>query len=117
MPNDERLESSDATMVDIVHTDSDHLGTSVILGHTDFYIGSANTNFGSDQAGCYDFSCDHSRSWEIVLASLRNRESCWATVLCTRPEGNTLNGCQEITDRPHVGYFYDGTTPGVYGVA
>ena len=103
------------------------------LGHTDFYIGYDSTTFGSEQAGCLLSTCDHGRSWELVRASLRNQQSCWANVKCTGPgiesvllsDGKngpvivnrlTLVECQGLTKRPQVGYHYDGTTPGIYGM-
>jgi hypothetical protein len=121
--------------VDILHTDSEHFGTQVPLGHTDFYIGYNSLTYGSDQAGCIDPVCDHGRAWQLVRASLRHTDSCWATVQCMDTETYThllfnpippmiplphtvatLKGCSAITNRPHFGYFYDGKKPGIYGV-
>ena len=118
-PAGERLEASDAVLVDVIHTDSDHLGTTVPLGHVDFYVGKSANKFGSDQAGCTLPTCDHSRSWELVRASLREPESCWGSVQCTGPDGaHSLGGCGQVTTRPQLGYFYQRSeaNEGIFGV-
>ena len=106
--------------MDVIHTDGNHLGTMVPLGHADFYVADDADWFGSEQSDCTLFTCDHSRSWILVRASLTNQDSCWATVRCTGPGTGdtryTLIGCAEITERPHFGYFYDGNLQGNFGV-
>ncbi|KAM6986669.1 lipase member H [Aplochiton taeniatus] len=70
---EDRLDSSDAQFVDVVHSDMDALGFRKPLGHIDFY-----PNGGADQPGCPKtifsggpyFKCDHQRSVYLYLGSL-----------------------------------------------
>ncbi|XP_026228108.1 lipase member H [Anabas testudineus] len=70
---EDRLDSTDAQFVDVLHTDMDALGFRKTLGHIDFYA-----NGGSDQPGCPKtvfsggayFKCDHQRSVSLYLESL-----------------------------------------------
>ncbi|XP_044077556.1 lipase member H isoform X1 [Siniperca chuatsi] len=72
-PPEDRLDSSDAQFVDVLHTDIDALGFREPLGHIDFYA-----NGGTDQPGCPKtifsggsyFKCDHQRSVLLFLDSL-----------------------------------------------
>ncbi|XP_034540081.1 lipase member H-like [Notolabrus celidotus] len=69
----DRLDSSDAQFVDVLHTDIDALGFREPLGHIDFYA-----NGGTDQPGCPKtifsggsyFKCDHQRSVLLYLDSV-----------------------------------------------
>ncbi|XP_078464211.1 phospholipase A1 member A-like [Lampetra planeri] len=77
----ERLDSSDAAFVDVVHTDGDKFGIRRTLGHVDFYV-----NGGEDQPGCPKTTltggftedmespviCDHMRAVRLWLSSLRS---------------------------------------------
>lgn len=73
---EERLDSSDAQFVDVLHTDIDALGFRAPLGHVDFYA-----NGGTDQPGCPKtilsgesyFKCDHQRSVLLFLDSLSRK--------------------------------------------
>lgn len=70
---DQRLDSSDAQFVDVLHTDIDALGFREPLGHIDFYA-----NGGTDQPGCPKtifsggsyFKCDHQRSVLLYMESV-----------------------------------------------
>lgn len=70
---EDRLDSSDAQFVDVVHTDMDLLGFREPLGHIDYYA-----NGGADQPGCPKtifsgqsyFKCDHQRSVYLFLDSI-----------------------------------------------
>ncbi|KAM9348708.1 lipase member H [Symphorus nematophorus] len=72
-PPEDRLDSSDAQFVDVLHTDIDALGFREPLGHIDFYA-----NGGTDQPGCPKtilsggayFKCDHQRSVKLYLDSV-----------------------------------------------
>ncbi|AWP00106.1 putative lipase member H-like [Scophthalmus maximus] len=72
-PPQDRLDSSDAQFVDVLHTDIDSLGYREPLGHIDFYA-----NGGTDQPGCPKtifsgssyFKCDHQRSVLLFLGSV-----------------------------------------------
>ena len=125
MPLDERLDSEDALLVDALHTDSDHLGIVPSVGHADFYIGNNLENLGSDQAGCglgTQFVCDHGRSWELIKASIINKDRCWAHFECQRETDK--RGCvsstaiNSLSPRPHFGYWWDGKSSslGDFGV-
>ncbi|XP_020488965.1 lipase member H [Labrus bergylta] len=69
----ERLDSTDAMFVDVLHTDIDALGFREPLGHIDFYA-----NGGTDQPNCPKtilsggsyFKCDHQRSVFLYMESL-----------------------------------------------
>ncbi|KAG7217319.1 hypothetical protein INR49_027863, partial [Caranx melampygus] len=71
---EDRLDSSDAQFVDVVHTDIDSLGFREPLGHIDFYA-----NGGTDQPGCPKtifsggsyFKCDHQRAMYLFLESVK----------------------------------------------
>ncbi|KAM7369604.1 hypothetical protein PAMP_010914 [Pampus punctatissimus] len=70
---DQRLDPSDATFVDVLHTDMNSFGLNGAHGHIDFYA-----NGGADQPGCPKtifsgksyFVCDHQRSVFLFLCSL-----------------------------------------------
>ncbi|CAG2234977.1 Inactive pancreatic lipase-related protein 1 [Mytilus edulis] len=90
-----RLDPSDASFVDVIHTDADKLfnadmspgfGTKQAMGHADFYV-----NGGSDQPGCannmnqhllqilrgnfnyrQNFGCSHMRSLHIFTESINS---------------------------------------------
>ncbi|XP_038564122.1 lipase member H isoform X2 [Micropterus salmoides] len=72
-PPEDRLDSTDAQFVDVLHTDIDALGYRKPLGHIDFYA-----NGGTDQPGCPKtifsggsyFKCDHQRSVLLYLDSV-----------------------------------------------
>ncbi|XP_077295231.1 endothelial lipase-like [Arctopsyche grandis] len=62
----QRIKSSDADYVEVIHTDSGHLGLKEPLGDTDFY-----PNKGSGQPGCFlSVGCSHSRSYELFADSI-----------------------------------------------
>lgn len=58
----DRLDKTDAKFVQCIHTDSSNLGTSVRLGHQDFYPNNGN----SPQPGCY-FPVLDPRTWSMSL--------------------------------------------------
>ncbi|CAG9855701.1 unnamed protein product [Phyllotreta striolata] len=63
---DELLDPSDAYFVDIIHTNSKHIGTVIPTGHIDYYV-----NGGQKQWGCTKWSCSHIRACELFIASIR----------------------------------------------
>lgn len=102
-PPEERLDSSDAQFVDVLHTDIDALGFREPLGHIDFYA-----NGGTDQPGCPKtifsggayFKCDHQRSVLLYLDSI-NRTCSSKAFPCSSykdfQDGNCLS-CEEFGD-------------------
>ncbi|XP_071316991.1 lipase member H-like [Trachinotus anak] len=96
-PAEDRLDSTDAKFVDVLHTDIDALGFREPLGHIDFYA-----NGGTDQPGCPKtifsggayFKCDHQRSVLLYLESL-NRTCASRAFPCSTYndflDGNCLN--------------------------
>ncbi|XP_078416533.1 lipase member H-like isoform X2 [Cetorhinus maximus] len=77
----DRLDPSDAQLVDVLHTDIDALGYEEILGNIDYYA-----NGGTDQPGCPAtiisgkryMVCDHQRSVYLYINSLHS--TCNITV-------------------------------------
>ncbi|XP_072938873.1 pancreatic lipase-related protein 2-like [Epargyreus clarus] len=67
--NSRRLNASDASYVEVIHTDgngwqANGLGTAI--GHVDFF-----PNGGGNQPGCFlSNRCSHNRAWELFAASL-----------------------------------------------
>merc|ERR1711981_718576 len=78
---EERLDKNDATNVDVLHTDGDKLGLMKNIGDIDFYAGTDDNHYGSDQKGCYTSVCDHSRSHKIYRATIADG-SCTPGVKC-----------------------------------
>ena len=138
-PLDEKLDASDADLVDAIHTDSDTLGIIESVGHVDFYIGKNVKELGKDQAECTVMPCDHSRSHELVLYSISHKDECWAHLSCfgdSSESGCTVSDnckskispdqtlpmtypdeCESnIAPRAHFGYWYDGSLRGDFGV-
>ncbi|XP_072900879.1 lipase member H-like isoform X1 [Hemitrygon akajei] len=72
---DDRLDPSDAMLVDVLHTDVDALGYRDFLGHIDYYA-----NGGTDQPGCPAtilsgkkyMVCDHQRSVYLYISSMNS---------------------------------------------
>ncbi|XP_048489052.1 lipase member H-A isoform X2 [Plutella xylostella] len=62
-----RLSSSDAAYVEVIHTSS-VLGFTDPLGHADFY-----PNGGTSMPGCWVSSCSHSRAYMYMASSVKNR--------------------------------------------
>lgn len=64
----QRLGSSDARYVEVIHTDGDGIfaiGLGTAIGHVDFFA-----NGGGNQPGCLTHKCSHDRAWEFFVASL-----------------------------------------------
>ncbi|CAG9824433.1 unnamed protein product [Phaedon cochleariae] len=63
---DEILDPTDASFVDVIHTNARHLGMVTPAGHVDYY-----PNGGDRQEGCIFWICDHIRACEYFIASIR----------------------------------------------
>ncbi|XP_012232853.2 pancreatic triacylglycerol lipase-like [Linepithema humile] len=95
-----RLSSSDASMVDIIHTDYGFYGIGRSTGTVDFFPNNGvrvqpgcplNTTFYSDE----DF-CSHHRSWRYYAESLTD-ESAFLGVQCPSPFSFISGGCNNNT--------------------
>ncbi|KAF3706480.1 Lipase member H [Channa argus] len=92
-PPQDRLDSTDAQFVDVLHTDSDSLGFREPLGHIDFYA-----NGGTDQPGCPKtifsgesyFKCDHQRSVILYIDSMT--QTCQSRAYPCSSYKDFLNG-------------------------
>ncbi|XP_046737880.1 lipase member H-A-like [Diprion similis] len=71
-----RLHQTDAVYVDIIHTCAGTLGIKSHIGHADFY-----PNGGSDQSGCCNVLCSHSRAPIYYFESIR-RPTGFRAVRC-----------------------------------
>ncbi|XP_032515199.2 lipase member I-like [Danaus plexippus] len=84
--NSQRLSSSDAVYVEVIHTDGIGLvayGVGDAIGDVDFYV-----NGGTNQPGCLlNNFCGHNRAWEVFAASLSN----------TKLIGNECNTWLQVT--------------------
>ncbi|XP_041924664.1 lipase member H isoform X2 [Alosa sapidissima] len=93
VPPEERLDPTDAQLVDVLHTDMDGFGLRGAHGHIDFYA-----NGGSDQPGCPKtifsgkayFVCDHQRSVFLYLCALNH--TCNLTAYPCSSHTDFLNG-------------------------
>ncbi|KAK0084304.1 hypothetical protein PV325_007299 [Microctonus aethiopoides] len=61
------LDKTDATFVDIIHTNTIKYGIKKPIGHVDFYV-----NYGYRQPSCYihEIGCSHQRAWIIFAESI-----------------------------------------------
>lgn len=66
-PSDQTLNSTDATFVDVIHTDAGFLGIIKPLGQVDYF-----PNGGEDQPGIVFGDGDHARVWRLVAESVLN---------------------------------------------
>ncbi|KAK7130740.1 hypothetical protein R3I94_016025 [Phoxinus phoxinus] len=92
-PPSERLDPTDAQLVEALHTDMDALGYRNLLGHIDYYA-----NGGADQPGCPRtilsgsayFKCDHQRSVFLYMNSVNG--SCPITAYPCESYADFLDG-------------------------
>ncbi|KAG5344875.1 PLA1A Phospholipase, partial [Acromyrmex heyeri] len=73
---DEKLDSSDAEFVDVLHTNAFIQGKIEPSGHIDFYM-----NGGVNQPGCWEhgnpFGCNHHRATEYFGESINSKVGFW----------------------------------------
>lgn len=62
----DRVVSTDAQYVEVIHTDTNFLGYTDPCGDADFY-----PNGGSGMPGCFLNSCSHSRAYEYMASSVK----------------------------------------------
>ncbi|CAG5087992.1 Oidioi.mRNA.OKI2018_I69.PAR.g11694.t1.cds [Oikopleura dioica] len=95
-----RIDYTDATFVQIIHTnggdeDAGFLGMNAAFGHADFY-----PNGGVRQPGCNNFICDHGEAPKMYVDSITHNgcnipvcsKSNYEAGRCT----NCLNGCNRL---------------------
>ncbi|XP_781220.4 inactive pancreatic lipase-related protein 1 [Strongylocentrotus purpuratus] len=97
------IDKSDATFVDIIHTDGEFTGAGLLdqLGHQDFY-----PNGGESQAGCEGTSvaegCDHSRAYYFFTESISSSCNFSPTKKCTN--WSSYPNCDNCGTCPEMGY-------------
>ncbi|XP_015759009.1 PREDICTED: inactive pancreatic lipase-related protein 1-like [Acropora digitifera] len=98
--DDFRLDKSDATFVDIIHTDADLVGTFRAVGDADFY-----PNGGKDQPGCRaekgivgKIACDHMRAPTYYIASVKG-PCTWRAYPCNSYQLFQQGKCKQCTRR------------------
>jgi len=118
VPRDQRLDASDAELVDVVHTDGEQWGTMQPLGDIDFYVGKSMDTLGMDQVGCKTGDmCDHSKSIQLYRESLDYDQQFESKMQCKVTDKQTLSSCQEIGAKLKFGYFYEkNSVTGVIGI-
>jgi len=118
-PREQRLDATDAELVDVVHTDGDQWGAMTPLGHTDFYVGRSNNTFGSNQADCDSNNnlCDHTKAHQLYMESMEGSELFEHILKCKMTAEQTLSMCEDAAVKPIFGYFYNKSMPlGVFGI-
>lgn len=63
---DNRIDTSDAKFVQIIHTNAGTFGWNQSLGHADYW-----PNSGDSQPGCNDIGCNHGRSIDYFAESIK----------------------------------------------
>lgn len=86
-----RLDRTDASYVEIIHTNSEETGFSFAIGHADFF-----PNGGTHQAGCgTDGGCSHARAHELFAESITTPIGFWSRQ-CENLEEIRNNICTDI---------------------
>ncbi|XP_031776478.1 uncharacterized protein LOC100873034 isoform X1 [Apis florea] len=110
----DRLSTSDAVFVDVIHTDKGGYGTALKIGHVDFY-----PNYGHrPQPGCPSFGlllspkdlCSHRRSFELYAESVRNN-----TAFIGKCTNFQVWGCDGVPFVP-MGYTTPSNATGSYNL-
>merc|ERR1719422_2578849 len=80
VPPEERIDASDAEIVDVIHTAGLWVGTDGVVGDIDFYPNGGTAK----QAGCEDenfqLACSHSRASALTWASWLWSVDPWRTL-------------------------------------
>lgn len=106
-PRDQRLDETDAQVVDVVHTDGNQWGTMRPLGDVDFYVGKSLETLGTEQAGCEGADlCDHSKSIKFYRESIQKKDIFKDILECEIDSELRVQGCRETERKPQFGYFY-----------
>lgn len=100
------MDSSDATFVDVIHTDYFIYGSTEASGHADFYPNYRYLN----QPGCNPIKvtglCNHFRAPAYYAESIGSKRSFWSYPCGTKLEF-ALQNCYKYAHLPQVlmGYF------------
>ena len=106
-PRDQRLDETDAQVVDVVHTDGNQWGTMRAIGDVDFYVGKSLQTLGTEQAGCGGSDlCDHSKSLGFYRESIKKGDIFKDILECEIDSEQRVQGCRETEGKPQFGYFY-----------
>jgi len=118
-PRDERLDETDAEVVDVIHTDGNQWGTLRPIGDIDFYVGKSLQTLGTQQAGCASGDrCDHSKSIKLFSESLKTGTKIEEVLDCQFDSELKVHNCRETEEKPRFGYFYEHLPGrgGIFGV-
>ncbi|XP_030383958.1 pancreatic lipase-related protein 2-like [Scaptodrosophila lebanonensis] len=110
-PDTERLDPSDAKLVDGIHTDVLAFGMLGSLGHVDFY-----PNYGAAQPGCLlenPFTCNHNRAPIYYAESIYSEKGFWGRQ-CIDGLVGLLDPCSEDTPEALMGYHVSRDARGDY---
>ena len=93
VPPSDRLDPSDAKLVDVIHTAGKWVGNSDISGHVDFF---ANGGL-APQPGCegresLDLSCSHRKAWQMYAESIQDSRKFFA-IQCANAEAFKSGHC------------------------
>nr|WIM01437.1 pancreatic lipase-like A4 [Limnephilus flavicornis] len=106
-PSDQTLNATDATFVDVIHTDGGLWGIIKPLGQVDYYV-----NDGQDQPGSILIDDDHTRVWRIIPESILYPQNFIARKCPDWPsfqKGQCSNNPTAV-----MGYYATPGTTGIY---
>nr|UXP71915.1 esterase [Manduca sexta] len=101
---DLKLNATDATFVDVIHTTHGSLGITEPAGHSDFY-----PNGGTQQPDCVLQTCSHGRAWYLYKESILN-PTAFVAVPCDGWSEFRAHNCKQ--EQVLMGY----STPQVQGL-
>ncbi|KAI5635295.1 lipase domain-containing protein [Phthorimaea operculella] len=101
---DLRLKKTDASYVDVIHTDGGVFGLSDAVGHSDYY-----PNSGAEQPDCLLQTCSHSRAWLYFAESVVNPQA-FPAVKCDSWGEFRQGSCQD-----EISYMGFPSQPGTTG--
>ncbi|KAJ8951111.1 hypothetical protein NQ318_021555 [Aromia moschata] len=109
---DNRLDTTDARFVEVIHTNGGLLGFSASIGHMDYF-----PNGGSRQPGCglnATGSCAHSRSYKYYAESVLASKNAFVATTCTSYKDYSKGRCSANARSLMGGYAVDTTARGDY---
>ncbi|XP_073989006.1 pancreatic lipase-related protein 2-like [Rhodnius prolixus] len=107
----QRLDSSDAQFVDVIHTNALFQGQIIACGHVDFYV-----NGGVFQPGCTGsgrFNCYHGRAVEYFAESINTSVGFWGWN-CASFIDYLEGKCEPKEPLKLMGEYVDPGSPGIY---